>query len=35
MLEQPEVLVSMIESFTSGSASFTADYRSNVARLGG
>jgi 3-oxoadipate enol-lactonase len=35
MLEQPEVLVSMIESFTSGFASFTADYRSNVVRHGG
>jgi 3-oxoadipate enol-lactonase len=35
MLEQPEALVSMIESFTSGSASLTADYRSNVVRLGG
>jgi 3-oxoadipate enol-lactonase len=35
MLEQPQALVSMIESFTSGSAFSPASYRSDVARLGG
>ena len=35
MLEQPEALVSMIESFTSRSASSPAGVRSTAARLGG
>ena len=35
MLEQPEVLVSMIGSFTTTSSSSANDYGSSVARLGG